>query len=90
MSAVPRLNYYRHNFIINIIHHASIINVTSLDCIDGSVRLVDGDNYAATAGRVEYCVGGLWGTVCDYEWSPADVAVVCQQLGLNTNPLYGD
>ena len=54
------------------------------------MRLVDGDNYAATAGRVEYCVGGQWGTVCDFKWSPADVAVVCQQLGLNTDPLYGN
>ena len=48
------------------------------------MRLVDGDNFAATTGRVEYCVGGLWGTVCNYSWSPADVLVVCRQLGLNT------
>ena len=55
-----------------------------LDCTDGDVWLVDGDNYAATAGRVEYCVGGLWGTVCNYNWGVADVTVVCRQLGLNT------
>ena len=54
------------------------------------MRLVDGDNHAATAGRVEYCIGGLWGTVCNYFWSLADVFVVCQQLGLNTDPLYGN
>ena len=48
------------------------------------MRLVDGDNYAATEGRVEYCVGGRWGTVCNYQWSVADVVVVCRQLGLNT------
>ena len=52
-----------------------------LDCTDGDVRLVDGD---ATEGRVEYCVGGLWGTVCNYNWGVADVIVVCRQLGLNT------
>ena len=67
-----------------------IVRVTILDCTDGSVRLVDEDNYRATAGRVEYCVGGLWGTVCNYLWSVADVAVVCRQLGLNTSPLYGN
>ena len=60
------------------------------DCTDGSVRLVDGDSYDVTAGRVEYCIGGLWGTVCNYQWSIPDVAVVCRQLGLDTTPLYGD
>ena len=48
------------------------------------MRLVDGDNYNATEGRVEYCVGGQWGTVCNYLWTSADAVVVCQQLGLST------
>ena len=42
---------------------------------------MDGDNYNATVGRVEYCAGGRWGTVCNYQWSDADAKVVCQQLG---------
>ena len=49
---------------------------------------MDGDNYAATEGRVEYCVGGRWGTVCNYLWTLADVVVVCRQLGLNTFGRY--
>ena len=61
----------------------NINNGILLDCRDGSVRLVDGDNYNATTGRVEYCVGGRWGTVCNYEWGEADATVVCRQLGLN-------
>ena len=54
-----------------------------LDCSNGSVRLVDGENYNATSGRVEFCVGGQWGTICNYRWSEADALVVCRQIGLN-------
>ena len=54
-----------------------------IDCIDGDVRLVNESSYNATEGRVEFCVGGLWGTVCNYLWSEADAFVVCRQLGLD-------
>ena len=48
------------------------------------MRLVDGDNSNVTAGRVEYCAGGLWGTVCNFRWGDLDAAVVCRQLNLNS------
>ena len=54
-----------------------------LDCTNGDVRLVDGDNTNAAEGRVEYCVGGLWGTVCNFMWEDADATVLCRQLGLD-------
>ena len=65
------------------------MGITSSNCSDGDVRLVDGS--VDYEGRVEACINRVWGTVCSTtyryaryyysRWDLNDAKVVCRQLG---------
>lgn len=64
----------------NCVYNTDIVNnVVHSDCNTGDVRLTDGAG--VYEGRVEVCVNGVWGSVCDNSWGASEAYVVCKQLG---------
>ena len=62
------LNYSNLSFIYTLI----------VPCTNGDIRL--GDD-AVLRGRVEVCINGTWGTICDHHWTQQEASVVCSHLG---------
>lgn len=62
--------------------HSHSFHVVPGNCSHGDIRLVSGR--VEREGRVEICVKGIWGTICDNSWDVHDASVVCRQLGYPT------
>ena len=55
------------------------ISIEYSNCTHGDVRL--GTKEKSVSGKVEVCIHGIWGAVCDDGWDYRDANVVCGQLG---------
>ena len=59
------------------------VNCYSNCSTHGDIQLVGGS--LPNEGRVEVCVNGHWGTVCDNGWDSKDTQVVCRKLGYESS-----
>ena len=54
------------------------------NCSHGDLRIAsrtDDTTARFSEGRLEVCVNGAWGTVCDYRFGRHEAQVACDQLG---------
>ena len=61
--------------------------VCTIGCVSGDVRLVNGTNVTSSVpreGRVEVCINGTFGSICNKRWDSLDAGVVCRQLGYSS------
>ena len=88
-----------HAIVTDFSHLASCDEGSARLTLDGdivdSVYLTEGniedfyfDKDELARGRIEVCVGGAYGTICDQNWDNEDASVVCSQLGFSRYGLF--
>ena len=71
----------------NVFFYYIVPHVSFSNCTTGKIRLTGGTTQYE--GRVEVCMNGVWGTICDNGWDSIEAYAVCHQLGyLGINKLY--
>ena len=70
-----------HIFMYLGILHAYVFTLYAIIALP--IRLADGNS--PYSGRVEIHRNGVWGTVCDDNWTIINAQVVCRQLGYGSS-----
>ena len=61
-----------------------LADAQSDNCSHGDVWIasrIDDTTTLSSEGRLEVCVNGVWGTVCDLRFGTGDAEVACKQMG---------
>ena len=77
------MNIFNHSIPYVVHLHVFSDNATvSSSCNDGDLQLVGG--ITINQGRLEVCMNGAWGSVCDSDdiFTTDEAIVACRQLGL--------
>ena len=61
------------------------------NCTHGTLQIAlrtDDSDDQYSEGRLEVCVNGAWGTICDTVYGTRDAQVACRQLGYDDHGIY--
>ena len=56
-------------------------------CVERQLRLANGTSQYE--GRVEVCIGGVWGTIGDTAWDFISAGVICRLAGFSRPGKHG-
>ena len=57
------------------------IIILVIECLEGEMQLVPANTYTDNIGRIEVCINGTWGIICQRLFDDADASVICKNLG---------
>ena len=59
---------------------------TRQECSEGDLRLAGSETM--NVGNLEVCQFGVWGSICNTEWSEANSDIACGVLGFTAGNLF--